>query len=112
MHENLQRNWTHSNNILTKIFAGRERIPTFYRKNYWQEKPKEDLQRDRQIAFQNTLKSHNYNKKIFDKNREDYDLKINDLVYTENGNKLNRRKTDELKIGPFKILDKISNVNF
>jgi len=27
----------------------------------------------------------------------------------ENGNKLNRKKMDELKIGPYKIIDKISD---
>lgn len=31
------------------------------------------------------------------------------MVYIENGNKLNRKKLDELRIGPFKIEDKISN---
>lgn len=29
--------------------------------------------------------------------------------YVENGNKLNRKKMDELRIGPYKILEKISN---
>lgn len=32
---------------------------------------KEDLKRDRKLAFENTIKSHNYNKKIFDQNREE-----------------------------------------
>lgn len=31
------------------------------------------------------------------------------MVFVENGNKLNRNKLDELKIGPFKIIEKISN---
>lgn len=31
------------------------------------------------------------------------------MVYVENGNKLNRKKLDELKIGPYKIIEKISN---
>lgn len=31
------------------------------------------------------------------------------MVYIENGNKLNRKKLDELRIGPFKIENKISN---
>ncbi|MGR0202262.1 hypothetical protein, partial [Klebsiella pneumoniae] len=34
---------------------------------------------------------------------------IGDTVYIENGNKLNRKKLDELKIGPFEISEKISN---
>lgn len=64
---------------------------------------------DRKIALENSMKSHNYNKERFDKNREHYDLKVGDLVYVENGNRLNRKKLDELKIGPYEIIDKISN---
>jgi hypothetical protein len=30
-------------------------------------------------------------------------------VYVENGNRLNRKKLDKLKIGPYKILEKFSN---
>jgi transposase InsO family protein len=69
----------------------------------------EDLKRDREIALNNTVKSHNYNKKIFDVHREDYKLEVGDSVFVENGNRLNRRKMDELRIGPYKILKKISN---
>lgn len=70
---------------------------------------KEDLERDRKVAFENTIKSHNYNKNIFDKHREDYNLQVGDRVYIENGNRLNRKKMDELRIGPYRILKKISN---
>jgi len=31
------------------------------------------------------------------------------MVYVENGNKLNRKKLDELNIGPYKITEKISD---
>lgn len=64
---------------------------------------------DRKIAFENSIKSHNYNKQIFDKKRTQFDFNIGDMVYVENGNKLNRKKLDELKIGPYKIIEKISN---
>lgn len=67
------------------------------------------LQNDRTIAFENSIKYHDYNKKIYDKNRKIYDFKADDLVYIENGNRLNRKKLDELRIGPYKILKKISN---
>lgn len=30
------------------------------------------------------------------------------MVYVENGNKLNRKKLDHLRIGPFQIIEKIS----
>ncbi|KAF0767296.1 Integrase catalytic domain-containing protein [Aphis craccivora] len=64
---------------------------------------------DRKIAYKNTIKSHDYNKKLFDKNRKDMEFNVGDMVYVENGNKLNRRKLDELRIGPYKIIDRISN---
>lgn len=69
---------------------------------------KEILERDRKIAFENTKKSHEYNKKIFDSHRKEYEFKEGDIVYVENGNRLNRKKLDELRIGPFEILKKIS----
>lgn len=66
------------------------------------------LESDRTIAFKNSTKYHEYNKKLYDKNRKDYAFNIGDLVYVENGNRLNRKKLDELRIGPYKILNKIS----
>lgn len=64
---------------------------------------------DKRLALENTIKSHKYNKKIFDRNRKIQEFNIGDSVYIENGNRLNRKKLDELKIGPFKITEKISN---
>lgn len=74
-----------------------------------QEKTENDWISDRKLALENTIKSHNYNKKLFDKNRKHYEFNVGDMVYVENGNKLNRRKLEELKIGPYEILEKISN---
>lgn len=74
-----------------------------------QENTHNNLIKDRKIALENTIKSHNYNKKYFDKNRIKCELKVGDSVYVENGNRLNRKKLDELKIGPYKILQKVSN---
>lgn len=64
---------------------------------------------DRKQALERTIRSHTYNKKIFDKGRRRSEFNIGELVYIENGNKLNRKKMDNLRIGPFKIIDKISN---
>ena len=71
-------------------------------------KTPKDLQEDRKTALQNTLKSHNYNKNIFDKNRKHLEFKVGDKVFVENRNKLNRKKLDELRIGPYEIAKKIS----
>lgn len=68
-----------------------------------------DLSRDRKLAFENTLRSHNYNKKNFDRSRKAATFAPGDEVYVENGNRLNRKKLDELRMGPYKILRQVSN---
>lgn len=72
--------------------------------------PTNNLETDRKTARDNTIRSHNYNKSIFDKNRVDHEFKAGDPV--ENGHRINRKKLDELRSGPFKILEKISNSIF
>lgn len=71
-----------------------------------------DLNNDREIAFKNSQASHIYNKKLFDKGRIEYEFKIGQEVYVENGNKLNRKKLGEIRSGPFEILEKISQCIF
>lgn len=68
-----------------------------------------NLLQDRKLALENTKKSHNYNKTLFDKNRKEVIFNSGDMVYIENGNRLNRKKLDEIKIGSFKIIEKLSN---
>lgn len=58
------------------------------------------------------MKSHNYIKQRFDKNRKHYELKVGDSVFVENENRLNRKKLKELKIGPYQIVDKIYPIQF
>ncbi|KAK9747430.1 hypothetical protein QE152_g5354 [Popillia japonica] len=47
------------------------------------------------------------NRKKLDRKEHGFDT--GDLVYVENGNKLNRKKLDELRIGSFEITEKISD---
>lgn len=70
---------------------------------------KENWIRDMDTAFKRTKASHEYNKKLYDKNRKHHEFKTGDLVYVENGNKLNRKKLDNLRIGPFEIVERVSN---
>lgn len=79
-------------------------IPTELR----QEKQHKNWIEDRKKALENTKRSHNYNKTLFDKHRKNWEFKSGDLVYVENGNKLNRKKLDEIRIGPYRIIQKIS----
>lgn len=64
---------------------------------------------DREIALRNSIKSHEYNKKLYDRNKNCVDFNVGDNVYVDNGNKLNRNKLDELRIGPFHITKQVSN---
>lgn len=73
------------------------------------EKTYNNIERDRKTALENSIKYHNYNKKLFDEHRKDYNYEVGDLVYIENGNRLNRKKLDEIRIGPYKIEERISN---
>lgn len=70
---------------------------------------KEAWVKDRELAVERTRKSHEYNRNIFNKNRKNHEFKTGDLVYIENGNRLNRKKLDELRVGPFQIIEKVSN---
>lgn len=72
------------------------------------ERQTSDWMRDRKTAIERSIKSHEYNETIVNKNRIKYNFNIGDMVYVENGHKLNRRKLDELRIGPFKIEEKVS----
>jgi len=71
-----------------------------------------DWKADRKIAFENSKRSFLKNKNRVDKNRREWEFKVDDLVYIRNGSKLNRKKLDEIRSGPFKILKKISNLIF
>lgn len=63
---------------------------------------------DKLVALNNTIRYHNYNKSVYDKNKLDVDFKIGDLVYISNGSKLNRDKLDLLRIGPYPISKQLS----
>ena len=81
---------------------------TILPKELKREKTHNDWVRDRTTALQNTIKSHNYNKTQFDKNRKFHEFNVGDMVYVENGNRLNRKKLEELRIGPLQIIEKVS----
>jgi transposase InsO family protein len=68
-----------------------------------------DINLDRKIAFENTLRYHNYNKAIYDKCKCDVNFTVGDTVFVDNGSKLNRNKLDNVRISPFPISRKVSN---
>ena len=67
------------------------------------------LENARKIAFENSQKSHQLNKSYYDKRHTPYSLNKNDLVYIENKNPISRRKLEPLMVGPFKVIEKISD---
>lgn len=69
-----------------------------------------DLIADRQKAFHNTLHYHDVNKIRFDRCKNFATFELGEKVYVENGSKLNRGKLDEIRIGPFPIKKKLSDV--
>lgn len=68
-----------------------------------------DLPADRLRAFENSQRSHAQNKKRHDSKKGSRIFGVGDRVYIENGNRLNRHKLDEIRIGPFPISRKLSN---
>ena len=52
------------------------------------------------------------NKKRYDKKRVEVSFEIGNKIYVDNGNKLNRSKLDEIRIGPFPIVRKVSKTVF
>ena len=71
-----------------------------------------DLQQDRKEALENTIRNFEDNKRRFDKRRKNYRFEIGQLVYVQNSSKLNRNKLDAVRVGPFKILRKVSDSMF
>lgn len=71
--------------------------------------PASSLEEDTKTAFKNSIHNHNLNKKRYDRRAIDHEFQVGDLVYVENGNKLNRNKLDNIRIGPYPISEKLSN---
>jgi len=72
-----------------------------------------DLANDRKTAFLNSLRNHEENRLRINKRKDlEYVFKVGEMVYIDNGNKLNREKLDEIRSGPFPIVRKISSSIF
>jgi len=68
-----------------------------------------NLEADRKLAFEKSLQYHKYNKKRYDRSKNEVDFKVDERVFIDNGNKLNREKLDPVRIGPFKITRQLSH---
>ena len=68
-----------------------------------------DLQNDRTEALLNSIKDFERNKLRIDKLRREETFKVNEYVYVENGNHLNRGKLEEVRMGPFRVTRRVSH---
>ena len=71
-----------------------------------------NLENDRKNAYQNSMKNHLINKQRIDRIRKSWEFKVNDWVYIENGNRLNRKKIESIRKGPFRITKKVTSLIF
>ena len=71
-----------------------------------------NLTKDRELAFERSKKSHDRNKKHYDKTKKEGNFEVGEMIYVENGNRLNRKKLDEIRIGPFPIVRKLGEYVF
>lgn len=59
-----------------------------------------NLEENRKIALETSSRNHLENKSRYDKNVVDINYQPGDLVYIQNGNKLNRNKLEAIRSGP------------
>lgn len=71
-----------------------------------------DLTTDRQKAKENTRHYFELNKQRVDKKFKDNEVDVGDWVLVDAGNKLNRNKLDEIRQGPYQIIEQVSPLMF
>ena len=64
------------------------------------------------IAFENSQKNHEINKQLYDSKHKRIVLNPNDLVLVENKNEISRKKLEPIMLGPFKVVNKLSNTMY
>ena len=68
-----------------------------------------DLAADREVAFENSRKDHKRNKTRVDRRRRPKTFEPGELVYVHNGNRINRGKLEEVRVGPVRVGKRISS---
>lgn len=70
----------------------------------------ENLEQNRKKAFLNAKKIHEKNKIYDDKNKKAVTYKVGDLVYIQNSNRVAKNKLAPIRVGPFRVKRKFSNL--
>ncbi|KAK4884008.1 hypothetical protein RN001_000279, partial [Aquatica leii] len=71
-----------------------------------------DKNEDRRKAYEKTVQYWEKNKQRFDQNKNDKELNIGDEIFVESGDKLNRGNLNEVRKGPFQMVEKISPIMY
>lgn len=100
---NEYNNTVHSVTKYTPNYLISRVLPNLIYRIFWNTR----LSKWQKKTYENTLKIHEANKKRYDPKRKEISFDVDDKVYIENGCKL-----DELRIGPFLIVKRISNTLF
>lgn len=71
-----------------------------------------DLEKDRKLAFENSSRNFEFNKKRVDRVKKDRPCGPGDWVMVKRGSKLNRGKLEAVRDGPFRVEKKLSNLMY
>ena len=74
--------------------------------------PLPPLEKARELAFENSRKIHEQNKRLYDQNHRKLELNKGDLVYITKKSDISRKKLESIRIGPYEIIEKLSDVSF
>lgn len=74
--------------------------------------PLPPLEKARELAFENSCKIHEQNKRLYDQNHRKLELNKGDLVYITKKSDISRKKLESIRIGPYEIIEKLSDVSF
>ena len=68
------------------------------------------MEEARKISIQRSIDAHEKNKQKYDLKHQPYTFKKGDLVLIEKTSKINRKKLDKMRTGPYTVLERKSNV--
>ena len=70
------------------------------------------LEEARRLAFENSFHMHQKNKNLYDKTHRNINIEKGDLVYVKRGSEISRKKLEPIRMGPYEVIEKLSDVSF
>ena len=65
------------------------------------------LEKARKLAFENSCKIHEQNKRLYDQNHRKLELNKRDLVYITKKSDISKKKLESIRTGPYEIIEKL-----